>query len=113
MKVKLFEQDTPLLRTVHFLSGSGGRRDLRGGGGGVMKKCGFKGGGGKKNIVGLKGGSPKQFLKFCRDSTCNNLSNPPECRKPTFLTFRKFKFSRGSILSDALLYYAQKAILSP
>ena len=38
MKVKLFEQDTPLLRTVHFLSGSGGRRDLRGGGGGVMKK---------------------------------------------------------------------------
>ena len=47
MKVKLFEQDTPLLRTVHFLSGSGGRRDLRGGGG-HEKNVALKGGGVKK-----------------------------------------------------------------
>ena len=56
MKVKLFEQDTPLLRTVHFLSGSGGWWDWRRG---HEKNMALKGGGGQKNIVGLKGGSPK------------------------------------------------------
>ena len=109
MKVKLFEQDTPLLRTVHFLSGSGGRWDLRGGG--HEKNMALKGGG-QKNIVGLKGGLPKNSLKFCSDDICNNVNSPPECQKPAFLTFRKFKFSRGSMLSDPLLYYAQKEILS-
>ena len=63
MKVKLFEQDTPLLATVHFLSGSGGRWDLRGGGGG-MKKYGFKGGGGQKKHIGFKGGVTKKLLKI-------------------------------------------------
>ena len=40
MKVKLSEQDTPLLWTVHFLSGSGGWWDLRRG---HEKKYGYKG----------------------------------------------------------------------
>ena len=98
--MKLSEQDTPLFGNVHMMFYQVmGACGIWGEGGGHEKKCGFKGGkGGKKNIVGLKGGSPKKFLKFCSDSTCNNLNSLPECRKPTFLTFRKFKFSRGSML---------------
>ena len=61
MKVKLFEQDTPLLRTVHFLSGSGGRWDLRGGG--HEKNMALKGGGSKKHS-GFKGGVTKKLLKI-------------------------------------------------
>ena len=78
----------------------------------MKKKIALKRGGGvKKNTVGLKGGSPTKFLKFCRDGICNNVNSLPECQKPAFLTFRKFKFSGGSMLPD-LLCYAQKAILS-
>ena len=102
--MKLFEQDTPLIGTVHFLF-------FLGGGGSRKKNIALKGGGGKKNTVGLKGGSPTKFLKFCRDGICNNVNSLPECQKPAFLTFRKFKFSGGSMLPD-LLCYAQKAILS-
>ena len=70
-------------------------------------------GGGQKNIVGLKrgGGAPKNSLKFCSDDICNNVNSPPECQKLAFVTFRKFKFYGGSMLSDHLLCYAQKAIL--
>ena len=49
--MKLFEQDTPLLGTDHFLSGSGGRWDLRGGG--AMKKKALKWGGGSKKHSGF------------------------------------------------------------
>ena len=100
--MKLFEQDTPLIGTVHFLFFFLG--------GDHEKKIALRGGG-KKNTVGLKGGSPTKFLKFCRDGICNNVNSLPECQKPAFLTFRKFKFSGGSMLPD-LLCYAQKAILS-
>ena len=103
-KVKLFEQDTPLIGTVHFLFFFWGGGDLE------KKNIALKGGGGE-NTVGLKGGSPTKFLKFCRDGICNNVNSLPECQKPAFLTFRKFKFSGGSMLLD-LLCYAQKAILS-
>ena len=102
--MKLFEQDTPLIGTVHFLF-------FFGGGDHEKKNIALKGGGVKKNTVGLKGGSPTKFLKFCRDGICNNVNSLPECQKPAFLTFRKFKFSGGSMLPD-LLCYAQKAILS-
>ena len=66
MKVKLFEQDTPLLRTVHFLSGSGGWRDLGGGGGHEknMALKGGKGGGQKKHSGRFKGAVTKKILKI-------------------------------------------------
>lgn len=62
MKVKLSEQDTPLLWTVHFLSGSGGWWDLRRG---HEKKYGYKGRGSKKHS-GFKegGGGTKKLLKI-------------------------------------------------
>ena len=81
----------------------------------MKKKYRFKGGGGgggSKKHGGFKGGGhQKKLLKFCSDGIYNNVNSLPECQKPAFLTFRKFKFSGGSMLQD-LLCYAQKAILS-
>ena len=75
--------------------------------GGAWKENGFKGGS-KEKIMGCKGGSPKKSFKFCSDGICNNGNSLPECQKPAFLTFRKFKFSQGSMPLDPLLYYEPK-----
>ena len=63
-------------------------------------------------MLGIKGrgeeGSPIKSFKFCGDYICNNANSLPECQKPAFLTFRKFRFSRGSVPPDPLLNYAPK-----
>ena len=58
-------------------------------------------------------GSPKKSFKFCSDGICNNTNSLPECQKPAFLTFRKFRFSQGSMPPDPLLYYAPKGNFIP
>ena len=55
-KVKLFEQDTPLIGTVHFLFFLGGG-DLE------KKNIALKGGGGGKHS-GFKGGVTHKILKI-------------------------------------------------
>jgi len=87
-----------------------------GGGGGNLKKYGFKKEGQAENI-GCKGrgGYPKNSFKFCSDGGCDNVNNPflPECQKPVFLMFRKFKLSWGRKPLDPLLYYAPKGNSTP
>ena len=73
------------------------------------KNMALKGGGGsKEKTSGFKGGHPKKSFKFSSDCICNNANSLPGCQKPAFLTFRNFKFSRGSMPPDSLLYYAPR-----
>ena len=87
----------------------GGWWDLRGG----AWKNGFKGGS-KEKIVGLKGGSPNISFKFCSDGICKNTKKPTRMPKTSVSDIlRKFKFSRGSMPPDPLLYYAPKGRFCP
>ena len=86
--------------------GWGGWRDLKGGGG--HEKIGFKGWIKRKKNIGFRGGSLKNSFKFSSDGICNNANSLPECQKPECLTFRKFRFFRGTMPPDPLLYYASK-----
>ena len=87
----------------HFLT-------VWGGGGGVL--VGFKGGmpkkmvggGRQKNIWYKGGGHQTNSFKFCSDGFCDKANNLPECQKPAFLIFTKFRFPPGSILPDPLLF---------
>ena len=75
--------------------------------GGHAKKYGFNRGGKGKEILGVEGGChQRNSFKFCSDGICNNANNLPECQKPVFQTFRKFRFSLGSMPPGSLLYYA-------
>ena len=72
-----------------------------------MKKLALKGGSkGKKYWV--QRGVIKYAFKFSSDGVCNNANCLPECQKPAFLAFRKFRFFRESMPPDPLLYYASK-----
>jgi len=64
------------------------------GGGGMPKNMASKGGG-KKNW-GKRGDHQKNSFKFCRDSICDNANNLPECQKPAFVIFTKFRLSQDA-----------------
>ena len=72
---------------------------------GTRKKKTLKGTGGgvKRKILGVKGDHQKNSFKSRSDGICRTANSLPECRKPAFLTFGKFRFSRGSMLLDPLL----------
>lgn len=50
-------------------------------------------------LVGFERGPRKKRL----NDICSTANSQPECRKPAFLTFGKFRFSRESMLLDPLL----------
>ena len=77
----------------------------------MKKKVALKGDSGE--ILGVKEGSPRHFFKFCIDGICNDANSPPEYPKPVFLTFRKFRFSLGSMAPSPHLILHQKAIRYP
>ena len=82
-------------------------------GGGDAKNMALKGEPGKKKIGGVKGGS-RNSLSFAVTAsviTQTTYQALPECQKPAFLMFRKFRFSPGSMPQDPLFYYTKKAIL--
>ena len=72
---------------------------------GEHEKIGFKGWIKRKKKLGLEG-VLKYAFKFSSDGICNNANCLPECQKPVFLTFRKFRFFRESMPPDPLIYYA-------
>ena len=84
--------DSRVLGTVHFILGRGGWWDLRRER--HAQKYGFKGRGAGKKLWIKSGGHQKNSFKFCSDSICDKANNQPECQKPAFVIFRKFRFSR-------------------
>ena len=112
----LYEQmeKARVVGTDHFLTlwGGGCWWDFRG----ECLKIQFERGADKK-ILGIKakGGHQTNSFKFCSDGFCDKADNLPECQKPAFLMFKKFRFPPGSILPDPLLfkYYARKSNFTP
>ena len=94
-----------------FLWVRGGWWDLRGA---MQKNMASKGGPARK-IWCVKGGgvTKKISFKFSSDSICNNANISARRPKIAILRFWKFKFSRGRMPPDPLLYYTPNGNSTP
>lgn len=70
---------------------------------GAMKKNTTLKRGLKEKNREFEGGVTKKSLQIC-----TNANTLPECQKPAFLTFRKFKYSWESMPPDPPPYYVPK-----